>query len=89
MTDKSLSSYCVLNDVANEPLYLAFDDAKFVNGHNLVVDGGLTSHKGTKFSVPYIECWLSTRRNCNSIMNTPTTMGHLTTIKKPQSLTPY
>ncbi len=35
-------------DIANAALYLASDEASFVNGHALVVDGGLTS--GGKFS---------------------------------------
>ncbi|CAN1855768.1 Secoisolariciresinol dehydrogenase (Fragment) [Linum perenne] len=34
-----------LKDVANAALFLASDDAKYVTGHNLVVDGGFTSFK--------------------------------------------
>jgi NAD(P)-dependent dehydrogenase (short-subunit alcohol dehydrogenase family) len=36
------------NDIASAALFLASDDAAFVNGHAMVVDGGLTS--GRRFS---------------------------------------
>lgn len=36
---------CETTDIANAALYLASDDAKYVSGHNLVVDGGFTSFK--------------------------------------------
>ncbi|CAN1199934.1 Short-chain dehydrogenase reductase 2a [Linum perenne] len=36
---------CEPSDVANAALFLASDDAKYVTGHNLVVDGGFTSFK--------------------------------------------
>ena len=32
-------------DVARAALWLASDDSAFVNGHNLVVDGGMTNGK--------------------------------------------
>ncbi|XP_047968023.1 momilactone A synthase [Salvia hispanica] len=36
---------CEPSDIANAALFLASDDAKFVSGHNLVVDGGFTAFK--------------------------------------------
>lgn len=38
-------AYCEPIDVANAALFLASEDAKFISGHNLVVDGGFTSFK--------------------------------------------
>ncbi|KAI9075766.1 hypothetical protein K1719_042252 [Acacia pycnantha] len=35
------STTCEPRDIANATLYLASDDAKYISGHNLVVDGGL------------------------------------------------
>ncbi|CAA0828155.1 NAD(P)-binding Rossmann-fold superfamily protein [Striga hermonthica] len=44
--------YCEVGDVANAATYLASDDAKFVSGHNLVVDGGFTSFKRLQLPGP-------------------------------------
>ncbi|KAL6210454.1 hypothetical protein ACLB2K_015686 [Fragaria x ananassa] len=43
---------CEPTDIANAALYLASDDAKYVSGHNLVVDGGFTSFKTLNFPAP-------------------------------------
>ncbi|CAL0300555.1 unnamed protein product [Lupinus luteus] len=43
---------CETNDIANAALYLASDDAKYVSGHNLVVDGGFTSFKNLDYPAP-------------------------------------
>ncbi|XP_027940634.1 zerumbone synthase isoform X1 [Vigna unguiculata] len=44
--------YCEPDDVANAALFLASNDAKYVSGHNLVVDGGFTSFKNLDFPAP-------------------------------------
>ncbi|KAL8548513.1 hypothetical protein ACS0TY_007714 [Phlomoides rotata] len=43
---------CEPSDVANAAVFLASDDAKFVSGHNLVVDGGFTSFKNLSLPTP-------------------------------------
>lgn len=43
---------CEPSDVANAALYLASDDAKYISGHNLVVDGGFTSMKSLNLALP-------------------------------------
>ncbi|XP_028083363.1 secoisolariciresinol dehydrogenase-like isoform X1 [Camellia sinensis] len=45
-------TYCELGDIANAAVYLASDDAKYVSGHNLVVDGGFTSMKRLGLPAP-------------------------------------
>lgn len=47
MVEKSEMGGTVLEpeDIARAALYLASDEAKYVNGHNLVVDGGYTVGK--------------------------------------------
>ncbi|XP_037480424.1 momilactone A synthase-like [Triticum dicoccoides] len=41
-----------VEDIAKAALYLASDDSKYVNGHNLVVDGGFTVGKALNMPAP-------------------------------------
>ncbi|XP_020220013.1 momilactone A synthase isoform X2 [Cajanus cajan] len=41
-------------DVARAALFLASDEAKFISGHNLIVDGGFTTFKSLSFPSPNV-----------------------------------
>lgn len=43
---------CEAVDIANAAVFLASEDAKFVSGHNLVVDGGFTAFKNLDLPTP-------------------------------------
>ncbi|PHU16498.1 hypothetical protein BC332_17703 [Capsicum chinense] len=49
-TSELKGAYCEPIDVANAALFLATEDAKFISGQNLVVDGGFTSFKSLNLS---------------------------------------
>lgn len=48
-TSELKGAICEEVDVARAALFLASDEAKFITGHNLVVDGGFTSFKSLQF----------------------------------------
>ncbi|CAI9108003.1 OLC1v1007508C1 [Oldenlandia corymbosa var. corymbosa] len=43
---------CEPADIANAALFLASDEAKYISGHNLVVDGGFTTMRSLNLSLP-------------------------------------
>ena len=49
---RPLNRLATVDDIANAFLYLASDEASFVTGHNLVVDGG---HTADLYEIPYPE----------------------------------
>lgn len=50
--NEMVGSVLEAEDIARAALYLASDEAKYVNGHNLVVDGGYTVNKALNLAAP-------------------------------------
>jgi NAD(P)-dependent dehydrogenase (short-subunit alcohol dehydrogenase family) len=50
--NKMVGSVPKAEDIARAALYLAFNEAKYVNDHNLVVDGGYTVNKALNLAAP-------------------------------------